>query len=63
MLLSGKEALGVDEIGHGYLKSLDVVLLSWLQASGVAFRDSASGLADPLGCPFIQKGGLEMLVF
>lgn len=35
------------------------MLLSWLQASDVAFGDSASGVADPLGCPFIQKGGLE----
>lgn len=61
MFLSGK-ALGVDEICHGYLKSLDVVLLSWLQASDVAFGDSASGVADPLGCPFIQKGGLERVL-
>lgn len=58
MLLSGK-ALGVDEICHGYLKSLDVVSLSCLQAFDEGFGDSASGLADPLGCPFIQKGGLE----
>lgn len=41
------------------LLSGNVVLLSWLQASEEAFGDSASGLAYQLGCPFIQKGGLE----
>ncbi|KAK3558852.1 hypothetical protein QTP86_030442 [Hemibagrus guttatus] len=52
-LLGGK-APGVDEIHPEYLKSLDVVGLSWLTHLcniSVAVRDSASGLGDRGGGP------------
>uniref|UniRef100_A0AAV2LPX6 Reverse transcriptase n=1 Tax=Knipowitschia caucasica TaxID=637954 RepID=A0AAV2LPX6_KNICA len=60
--LHGGKAPGVDEIRPDYLKSLDVVGLSWADTSlqhRVAIGGSANGVADRGGGPSLQEGGPE----